>query len=438
MYSQLEMQLMRDAAGPGAVIPGVDTQTGNQLPAASLVKAETLGTQNGVVYDAYNHRIIVSKDGVNLNGIDFGNNQLLIKSNNVTVTNCTFEPTSQYYSVMNNGSNTTVQNCTFTGPTFNAAVGFHCRWQLDHHQGQFVHRLALRRDHPRGRRRDRQLFLKRRLSGGRPCRRHLGGVDDRPGDHHRQFHRLDTKCRRHDGLWSGPGPPHHEREGSTSNVTASGNYLLGGSYTMQVGLATGAPEIMSNISIAGNYIGFGNSGAIYPNSPSSVTYSDNVVFDWRNSDYSTTALAAYKASGIMSRYPSIATIYGSPNYNLFATPGVATNFVGGFSNQRMYSSTGAEHLHRTRDFGLLDHDDVFTRCARRFRPGQGRHRSQPDRCEHVGGRGAEFRLHRQRPVQRHGRTSPLVYSGGQTYVQAKLAGETSADLAFSSPTLLSR
>ncbi len=65
------------------------------------------------------------------------------------------------------------------------------------------------------------------------------------------------------------------------------------------------------------------------------------MIDWHNPDYSTTALAAYKASGIISRYPSVATIYGSPNYNLYATAGVATNFVGGFSNQRMYSSTGA-------------------------------------------------------------------------------------------------
>ena len=188
MYSQLEMQLMRDAAGPGAVIPGVDTQTGNKLPTASLVKAETLGTQSGYYYSAYSHQVIVTQDGVNLSGIDFGNNQLLIKANNVTVTNCTFEPTSIYYSVVDDGANTTVRNCTFTGPTYSTPLADFIRGggSITIKDNSFID-SPMRRHYPLGGRGDRQLLFKRRLSGRRPCRRHLGAVHERPGDHHRQF-----------------------------------------------------------------------------------------------------------------------------------------------------------------------------------------------------------------------------------------------------------
>ena len=190
---------------------------------------------------------------------------------------------------------------------------------------------------------------------------------------------------------------------------------------------------MSNISIAGNYIGFGNSGAIYPNSPSSVTYSDNVVFDWRNSDYSTTALAAYKASGIMSRYPSIATIYGSPNYNLFATPGVATNFVGGFSNQRMYSSTGASIF---TELAISDSSTMMTSSPDAlggFDPGKDViDLSRIDANMSVAGV-QNFAYIGNAPFSGTGAQVRSYTSGGQTYVQAKLAGETSADLALFLP-----
>ena len=243
MYSQLEMQLMRDAAGPGAVIPGVDTQTGNQLPAASLVKAETLGTQNGVVYDAYNHRIIVSKDGVNLNGIDFGNNQLLIKSNNVTVTNCTFEPTSQYYSVMNNGSNTTVQNCTFTGPTYSTQLSDFIAGgsSITIKDNSFINSpcdaITLGGGVVTG-----NYFS----SGGYQVGGHADAIwvawTTAPVTITDNF--IDWTPNADDTTGYGPGQALRitNEKGSTSNVTASGNYLLGGSYTMQVGLANGAPE----------------------------------------------------------------------------------------------------------------------------------------------------------------------------------------------------
>ena len=47
---------------------------------------------------------------------------------------------------------------------------------------------------------------------------------------------------------------------SISNVTVSGNYLLGGAYTLEVG--PGAYTI-SNVSVTNNYIGFSEFGQYY-------------------------------------------------------------------------------------------------------------------------------------------------------------------------------
>ena len=64
MYTQAELQLLRNADG-GAILPGIDTPTGNQLPAASLIKASSLPTTStatgpGYVYDPIQNRVIVS------------------------------------------------------------------------------------------------------------------------------------------------------------------------------------------------------------------------------------------------------------------------------------------------------------------------------------------------------------------------------------------
>ncbi len=266
MYSQLEMQLMRDAAGPGAVIPGVDTQTGNKLPTASLVKAETLGTQSGYYYSAYSHQVIVTQDGVNLSGIDFGNNQLLIKANNVTVTNCTFEPTSIYYSVVDDGANTTVRNCTFTGPTYSTPLADFIRGggSISIKDNTFV-------DSP---------CDAITLSGGVVTGNYFSSGGYQAGGHADAIwvpstsapvtitdNFVDWTPNADDTTGFGPGQAIRitTEGGNTSDVTASGNYLLGGSYTIQVGLASAGT--FSNVLVTGNYIGFRQLGGHLSQSP---------------------------------------------------------------------------------------------------------------------------------------------------------------------------
>ena len=50
--------------------------------------------------------------------------------------------------------------------------------------------------------------------------------------------------------------------GNLSNVTVSGNYLLGGGYTVEAG-STNTTYTISNVSIANNYIGFNTYGPYF-------------------------------------------------------------------------------------------------------------------------------------------------------------------------------
>ena len=107
-------------------LPGIDTPTGNQLPAASLIEASSLTTSAttgpGYYYDPTEDRVVVYRDGVTLSGIDFGSTLLQINANNVTVTNCSFEPTHSWYSIFQAGSGATIENSTFTGPEYSTQL----------------------------------------------------------------------------------------------------------------------------------------------------------------------------------------------------------------------------------------------------------------------------------------------------------------------------
>ena len=122
MYTSAELQLLRAADG-GASLPGVDTPTGNQLPAASLVKANTLTTSRaaglGYFYDPSQNTVDVYGDNVTLSGIDFGSMEVYITGSNDTIKNSTFEPANggNWYSVLQDGTGSaTIENSTFTGP----------------------------------------------------------------------------------------------------------------------------------------------------------------------------------------------------------------------------------------------------------------------------------------------------------------------------------
>ena len=61
MYTTNELQMLRNAIG-GARIPGIDTPTGNRLPASSLVRATTLSDGPGYVYQPKYNRVVVYQE----------------------------------------------------------------------------------------------------------------------------------------------------------------------------------------------------------------------------------------------------------------------------------------------------------------------------------------------------------------------------------------
>ncbi len=305
MYTTNELQMLRNAIG-GARIPGIDTPTGNRLPASSLVRATTLSDGPGYVYQPKYNRVVVYQNGANLSGIDFGSVTLDIAANNVTVTNCTFEPTNVWFSVIQYGSGATIQNCTFTGAKYStpvvAFVGSKNFITLKNNT--FVDAPEDAVDIQNG------VISGNYFSGGgymtgahadaiwisgttssvsitnnfidwtRQCRR------CRRDQQRHSYHRRKRQCEEHYSL--------------RQLFAWRRLYNLAGNNT------TGT---LTNVSITGNYVGFGQYGAYYPTTASAAKVSGNTVFDWTNPQFSTSAWSAYLHSGLTT--PNLIVSSGS-------------------------------------------------------------------------------------------------------------------------------
>jgi hypothetical protein len=70
MLTSAEIQLIRNA-DPGAKLPGIDTPTGNPLPATSLVNV-TQDSTAGFSYNPTNNMVFITQNGAVLSGINFG------------------------------------------------------------------------------------------------------------------------------------------------------------------------------------------------------------------------------------------------------------------------------------------------------------------------------------------------------------------------------
>ena len=120
MISSAEIQMIRNA-NPGAVLPGIDTPTGNPVPASSLTNYTTI-TQNpsGAPYYYYIpavNEVVVTQNGAVLSGINFGSATVTIEANNVTIKDSTFTATSSFWTISQapGYSGATVEDDTFQG-----------------------------------------------------------------------------------------------------------------------------------------------------------------------------------------------------------------------------------------------------------------------------------------------------------------------------------
>ena len=115
MITSAEIQLIRNA-DPGVKLPGIDTPTGNLLPASSLV-SYTQVANAPFYYVASDNTVFVTQNNAVLSGIDFGTASVNIDANNVTIKDCTFTGTTGFWGIYqtDNYSGATIQNCTFQG-----------------------------------------------------------------------------------------------------------------------------------------------------------------------------------------------------------------------------------------------------------------------------------------------------------------------------------
>ena len=142
--------------------------------------------------------------------------------------------------------------------------------------------------------------------------------------------------------------------GSLSNVTVSGNWLLGAGETVEA--INGGAGSFSNISITNNYLGYWWYSNFYSGTTSNATVANNTVVGYANPAYSTQALAAYLKTGVTPSNVITATTAGQTIISLASQPTTLignnlasalvgstneTNFVAGDSARHLVGGTGA-------------------------------------------------------------------------------------------------
>ena len=147
--------------------------------------------------------------------------------------------------------------------------------------------------------------------------------------------------------------------GNLNDVTVTGNYLLGGGFTVEVAAANN-PYTITNVSLANNGIGFGLYAQYYPGiaNYATVTVTGTTTVDFSNPAASTQALAAYQAAGLPTAdvvsgtsggagasgsAPTTILGNGFASAHLAAAAG-ETNFVGGFGPQLLFGGPAANIL----------------------------------------------------------------------------------------------
>ena len=117
MITAAEVQTIRNA-DPGAVLPGIDTMTGNPYATSTLLDVTKI-TQNSSApysYSPSRNIVTVKQDGAVVSGINFGTATLIIAANNVTIQDSTFTGTTNFWAIRQEfGNGATVENCTFQG-----------------------------------------------------------------------------------------------------------------------------------------------------------------------------------------------------------------------------------------------------------------------------------------------------------------------------------
>jgi hypothetical protein len=353
MATSAEIQMIRNA-DPGAILPGIDTPTGNPDPASSLMSYTQI-TQNAkgspYYYNPTNNIVYVTQAGAVLSGINFGSATLAIEANNVTVQDCTFTATASFWTIDQTPgySGATIEDCTFQGsgsPTENN-VWINAGQSINIKDNSFLDSPGDAID----------------IEGGVVTGNYFSGAGFLPGAHADAIQILaatgPTTITDNfiDGAWNPSAPANANSdirivtEGSNiSNVNISGNYLLGGAYAVEIGPDTNTSYTFSNVSVSNNYIGFSVFGPYYGNIQASASIQGNTLVAYANPTSSAQALAAYKKTAMLPANVIAATAAGQVLTSTASAPttllgnGLATTFVGSTNETNFVSGYGAHRL----------------------------------------------------------------------------------------------
>jgi hypothetical protein len=358
MITAEEIQAIRDA-DPGAVLPGIDTMTGNPYATSSLLDVTKITQNTGApyYYSPSTNILYVTQAGAVLSGINFGNATVIIKANNVTVKDCTFTGTSGFWAInqWSGITGATVENCTFTGSKNPAEtnVWITSSQNITIEDNSFLNSGV-----------DSVVVSQGLVSGN-----YFSGEGYATGGHGDAIYIPDTTGpvsitdnfldetpnTGATGL-SNTDMRITDEFGNTNDVTISGNYMIGAGFNFEV-LAPNSAYAITNVSVTNNYLGFAAFGQYYPGSEATVTGITTV--DFTNPALLTQAFEAYVAAGpptpiVVSGAPAGAgetgtvptTLLGNgyASAHLGAAGSGETNFVGGAGSQLLFGGQGANIL----------------------------------------------------------------------------------------------
>ena len=358
MYTPSELQMLENA-NPGASIPGIGAPAGNPLAAAPLEPLSALPTSTSapIYYIPSSSLVVVNQAGATLSGYDFGSADVYVRAANVTIKDCNFTASAGYSAI---GVQTGYANTTITGNTFNGAgvdteLG---AWIQSHNtvtitDNRFIDTPSDGIDVTGGGVISGNYFSGAGYTsnGGHPD---AIWVTDSTAPLAITGNFIDWTTNADSNQGANNCIRITAEKGSVSNVTVSGNDMIGGSYSVDAG-NTGPATGFSNITITNNWMGFAQYGAFFNGPAAGTTVKGNVVFDWTDPAYSANARAAYTTAGVPTPYilysasgaavtaassPGPTTLYGSPNATLWGGSH-ENNFVGGFGAQSSWGGVGA-------------------------------------------------------------------------------------------------
>jgi hypothetical protein len=360
MITAADIQTIRDN-DPGAVLPGIDTMTGNPYAASSLLDVTKI-TQNNKApyyYSPSKNFVYVTQAGAVLSGINFGTATLYIQANNVTVKDCTFTDTTGtiWAAAQANGvSGATIENCTFTGsksPTgsndwISSVLDITIKDNtflnsptdsIDIHSGTVTGNYFSGEGYGKLEHAD-TIYV---TDSTGPTTITDNFIDETPNPGSAGFSNSDMRLT--------------NEFGNLTDVTVSGNYLLGAGFGVEAG-STNTTYTISGVSVADNDLGFQAFGPYYSTTTGVATVTGNTMVDFSNPTVSNQALSAYQTAGLPTANVVSGTSGGASgsgsapttilgNGFVSAHLGAAsgeTNFVGGAGSQDLFGGQGANIL----------------------------------------------------------------------------------------------